>query len=88
MTALASSPKSMRRATSGRRPLEPRARTAARVGQRHPPSGGDRLALAAQLARVWEGLLAAGAAECPLCAGRMERVAGVGRCSSCGSTLG
>ena len=47
-------------------------------------SDGGRLTLEQLLDGVWEGLRAAGVAECPICAGRME--AG-GRCGGCGSTL-
>jgi hypothetical protein len=50
-------------------------------------SVGGRLTLEQRLDRVWEGLHAAGAAECPLCGGQMERSAGAGRCGDCGTTL-
>jgi hypothetical protein len=50
--------------------------------------GGDGLTLERKLAGVWEGLLAAGAAECPVCAGTMTRSGAAGDCSSCGSSLG
>jgi hypothetical protein len=50
-------------------------------------SGGGRLTLQRKLDSVWEGLLAAGAAGCPVCGTRMERHGGAGHCSSCGSTL-
>ena len=50
-------------------------------------SDGGRLTLEQRLDRVWEGLLAAGAAECPLCGGDMERAAGAGRCGDCGTKL-
>ena len=50
-------------------------------------SDGDRLTLEQRISRVWEGLLAAGAAECPVCAGRMERSGSQGRCLDCGSKL-
>ena len=49
--------------------------------------GGSRLTLEQRLDRVWEGLRAAGAAECPLCGGCMQAAAGHARCSACGSTL-
>ena len=47
-------------------------------------SDGGRLTLEQRLDSVWEGLRAAGAAECPICAGRMDAT---GRCGGCGSTL-
>ena len=49
--------------------------------------GGGRLTLEARLSSVWEGLHASGAAECPMCQGRMESDGEGGRCSSCGSRL-
>jgi hypothetical protein len=51
-------------------------------------SDGGRLTLEQRLDSVWEGLRAAGAAECPVCAHRMDAVGdGVGRCGGCGTTL-
>lgn len=50
-------------------------------------SDGGRLTLEQRISRVWEGLRAAGAAECPVCRGRMERVADAGECRRCGSVL-
>jgi hypothetical protein len=52
-------------------------------------SDGGRLTLEQRLDRVWEGLLAAGAAECPMCGSEMERTpAGdAGSCTGCGTTL-
>ena len=50
-------------------------------------SGGGRLTLERRLDRVWEGLLAAGAAECPMCGSDLERAGDVGRCTGCGTTL-
>ena len=60
-----------------------------RAPQRAPrrAHGGGRLTLEQRLDRVWEGLLAAGAAECPLCGSEMERSGAAGRCTSCGTTL-
>ena len=46
-------------------------------------SDGGRPTLEQLLGRAWEGLHAAGAAECPVCAGRM-RAAG---CADCGAQL-
>ncbi len=53
----------------------------------HParPDGG-RLTLEQRLDSVWEGLRAGGAAECPVCHGRMAGP-GPGRCGDCGSAL-
>jgi hypothetical protein len=51
-------------------------------------SDGGRLTLEQRLDGVWEGLRAAGVAECPVCAHRMDAADGVGRCGSCGTTLG
>jgi len=50
-------------------------------------SDGSGLTLGLKLDSVWEGLLAAGAAGCPVCSARMERVAGAGQCAGCGSSL-
>ena len=51
-------------------------------------SDGGRLTLEQRLEGVWEGLRAAGVAECPVCAHRMDVVDDdVGRCGSCGTTL-
>ncbi len=50
-------------------------------------SGGEGLALGEKLSGAWEGLLAAGLAECPVCGGEMEFVAGAGQCAHCGSVL-
>jgi hypothetical protein len=57
------------------------------AGEQLRRSDGGRLTLEQRLDRVWEGLLAAGAAECPLCGGEMERSGAVGRCGDCGSKL-
>jgi hypothetical protein len=50
-------------------------------------SDGGGLTLGQLVDSVWEGLHAAGAAGCPACGGRMQRVAGVGRCGGCGAAL-
>ena len=50
-------------------------------------SDGGRLTLEQKLDRVWEGLLAAGAAECPMCGSDLERAGDVGCCTGCGTTL-
>ena len=54
----------------------------------HPvrPVGGDRLTLEQRLDSVWEGLRADGAAECPVCHGRMAGP-GPASCDDCGSEL-
>jgi hypothetical protein len=54
----------------------------------HParPVGGGRLTLEQRLDSVWEGLRTVGAAECPVCHGRMEGP-GPSRCRDCGSEL-
>jgi hypothetical protein len=51
-------------------------------------SDGGRLTLEQKLDRVWEGLHAAGAVECPVCRSRMARTGTTASCTSCGSTLG
>jgi hypothetical protein len=51
-------------------------------------SDGGRLTLEQRLDGVWEGLHAAGVAECPVCGGRMEDAGeDAGRCTGCGSSL-
>ena len=57
------------------------------TGERLRRSDGGRLTLEQRLDRVWEGLFAAGAADCPLCGGVMERAETGGRCGDCGTTL-
>jgi hypothetical protein len=52
-----------------------------------PGPDGDGLTLEQQLDRVWEGLLAAGTAECPVCGARIERIGAEARCDGCESTL-
>jgi hypothetical protein len=56
----------------------------------HPDrlSGGSRPTLGQRLDRVWEGLLAAGAAACPMCGSEMQRDGDTGHCTGCGTTLG
>jgi hypothetical protein len=48
---------------------------------------GSRLTLDERLSGVWEGLLAAGFADCPLCGGRMEYDGAAGRCADCETRL-
>jgi hypothetical protein len=59
--------------------------------ERSTCSDGGRLTLEQRLDGVWEGLHAAGVADCPLCAGPMEAAgegaARCGRCGRCGSSL-
>ena len=51
-------------------------------------SDGGRLTLEQRLDGVWEGLHAAGAADCPVCGARMEGAGdGTARCGGCGSSL-
>jgi len=76
-----------------RRPAEDTVPTSLPTGPReaghepHPRSGGDRLTLEASLERIWEGLLAAGAAECPICGGALEWSRHGGACSGCDSRI-
>ena len=70
---------------------EPLRRDAARpAAPRRQPIGcsdGDRPTLEQHVSRVWEGLLAAGVADCPVCGAEMRRAGGGGRCGGCGSAL-
>ena len=51
-------------------------------------SDGGRLTLEQRLEGVWEGLHAAGVANCPVCDSRMEGTGdGAARCGGCGSVL-
>lgn len=50
-------------------------------------SGGGRLTLEQRLVSVWEGLLAAREASCPICAGRLLGHPGGGTCVTCGARL-
>jgi ribosomal protein L37AE/L43A len=51
-------------------------------------SDGGRLTLEHRLDSVWEGLHAAGVADCPVCEARMEGTGdGAARCGGCGSVL-
>jgi hypothetical protein len=52
-----------------------------------PVSGGRRLTLDERISRVWEGILATGAVDCPVCRGRMERMGDSARCLTCNSVL-
>lgn len=65
-----------------RREATPPGATAPRGG-----AGGGRLALGDLVAGVWEGLLAAGVAACPVCRGAMRLEQGRGRCEGCGAAL-
>jgi hypothetical protein len=56
--------------------------------ERSQCSDGGRLTLEQRLDGVWEGLHAAGVADCPVCGGRMESSDdGAGHCGNCGTTL-
>jgi hypothetical protein len=68
-----------------RRPQIDTSRTKPR--QRSQCADGNRLTLGQSLDRVWEGLVAVGAADCPLCGTKMERSAAGGSCGGCGTTL-
>jgi hypothetical protein len=51
-------------------------------------SDGGGLTLEQRLDGVWEGLHAAGVADCPLCGGRMEDSGeDSGRCGGCGTSI-
>jgi hypothetical protein len=51
-------------------------------------SDGGRLTLEQRLDGVWEGLHAAGVADCPVCGSRMAADGdGGGQCGGCGTTL-
>jgi hypothetical protein len=69
-----------------RDPSRPLGRTSA-PGRPSDSSGGGRLTLAERLDSVWEGLHADGAAECPVCGGRMVSAQGGGQCRGCASRL-
>ena len=45
------------------------------------------LTLEERISGVWEGLLRARTADCPVCRGPMERVGHSGHCLRCGSIL-
>ena len=61
------------------------------AGVRRPfdSSDGGRLTLEQRLEGVWEGLGADGAAECPVCRGRMAGMAEASgaSCGDCGTSL-
>jgi hypothetical protein len=68
-----------------RRPSADVVRTKPR--QRSQCADGNRLTLGQSLDGVWEGLVAVGAADCPMCGTRMERSGTGGSCGGCGTTL-
>lgn len=71
-------------------PPSPAAPAPPSVALAHPApttSGGGRLTLEQRLASVWEGLLAAGEASCPVCAGRLLGRPGGGTCATCGARV-
>jgi hypothetical protein len=51
------------------------------------PAGGRGVTLEALLESTLRSASAAGAANCPVCDGRMHAEDGAARCSGCGSTL-
>lgn len=56
---------------------------AARRGRSH----GGSMTLEERLQGAWHSLESDGAAECPLCHGRMTRVEGEGECRKCATRL-
>ena len=50
-------------------------------------TSGRRLTLDERISKVWEGILTAGTADCPVCRGPMERMGDSGRCLRCNSVL-
>jgi hypothetical protein len=72
------------------KPSELRARAGSRRGARRQHrnrSGGELLTFEGKLSKTWEGLLATGAAECPVCSGAMSRADQACVCAGCGSAL-
>jgi hypothetical protein len=70
------------------RPGGPEGTTPRRRGNGGACSDGGSLTLEQRISRVWEGLHAAGAPECPVCAApALELRGGTGVCRSCGSHL-
>ena len=67
-------------------PARPRTSDAAPASRERGCTGGRRT-LEATVSGAWEGILAAGTADCPLCRGRMERHGDAGRCTACGTSL-
>jgi len=66
------------------------ARRAQHFADKQPDSpvfGRKRLTLEERISDVWEGLLATGTADCPVCRGRLERMGDSGRCLHCNSVL-
>jgi hypothetical protein len=57
------------------------------VSRRFAAPGGRKLTLDERISKVWEGILAAGTADCPVCRGPMERMGSSGRCLRCHSVL-
>jgi hypothetical protein len=70
---------------SRRRPVIDATRSKPR--QRSQCADGNRLTLGQSLDSVWEGLVAVGAADCPMCGTQMVRTGAGGSCRSCGTTL-
>ena len=69
-------------------PLRARARTNFAEQQPDSPvSGGPVLTLDERMSKVWEGILATGAVDCPVCRGRMERMGDTGRCLRCNTVI-
>ncbi|MBA2506879.1 MAG: hypothetical protein H0V29_13210 [Thermoleophilaceae bacterium] len=71
------------------RPGEPGRETAGRRTRRprQDDCDGGRLTVEMRISTVWEGLAAAGVADCLMCGGPVEGNAAGGTCSSCGTTI-
>jgi hypothetical protein len=69
------------------RPFAPARRNFADQQPDSPVSGGRKLTLDERISKVWEGILAAGTADCPVCRGPMERIGDGGHCLRCNSVL-
>jgi hypothetical protein len=70
--------------------FDPAVRTEQFAGAPESPASrpnGGRPTLEDRISRVWEGLHADGATECPVCRGRMQRRQEGGHCVDCGSSL-
>ena len=88
MSAVATRPSGRQMALVTDRPLREVFDLEWRRRERQNCSDGGRLTLEQRLDGVWEGLRAAGVAECPVCGSRMDAAAeGVGRCGGCGTSI-
>ena len=72
-------------ATSARETFLAHPPTAERSAPRlFEPAGGGEVSLEESILGVWEDLMTAARAECPVCGGRLHRDSG---CESCGTEL-